>query len=523
MAKSNPRRYILIGAADDLSADTLLDFPSVPASIALGALAGAGMAMEKTRGLRSALKGIITSSGQRDPAIKIVRSLHENGPKLVEMEPSDALALRAAKPGVKVIDEVFYRLASFDLVRARLSRKAARSKLANAALPKSGAKGITVRVTDKEGKPIVGATVVAYWNLDAELEDHGETKKDGAVRLRTKEPIERLYVQPRSGYWSRTLHDLSVEAGQELPVVLESLDLSYEDGLKYFYGAKRASAKAGEKVRVAVIDGGVGPHPDVEVSSGQNFTGTESETLYEDNGIGHGTHVAGIIAGRSDGKRGYRGLAPGVELFSYRVCSRNDENLSNFALGAAIEAAVKSECHLINLSLAQKGSDEYVELCVGESWKRGCLVIAAAGNERQEAVGFPAAMPTAIGVSAFGRKQTFPKDAAESETIDKPLGDDKKNFFASFSNRGPGLDFTAPGVGIVSTFPGGGYATMSGTSMACPVVTGMAARLFSEHPEVLALPATQARSEAMAKLLFSRAKPLGFGAHYEGYGLCVKI
>lgn len=520
MGNGKAKRYILVGATGDLHTNSLLDFPASPRSFTLGTLAFRGASASMASGTLSGLRRVIASTRSTKTDMKVVRSLNEDGPKLVEMNPADALALRAAKPGVKVIEEVFYRLALFDPLASRRSRRVTGGHLLAVATRSQASKIITIYVLDHQQKPVVDAEVIAFWDLDADEKNVGTTGKDGRVKLRVRGGIERLYIRPRYGYWSRTLKNLAIKTGQEIKVVLAPLDLQFLDARNYFYRATPIDTQSGKKVRVAVIDGGIGPHPDLEVSDGSNFTGTEPQHEYTDNGIGHGTHVAGIIAGRGDGKTGMRGLAPAIELLSYRVCPKDDDEISSFALGTAIQQAVTKGCHLINLSASLEDSEEFVESYAKEAWKQGCLIVAAVGNDCQQSVGFPAALATVIGVSAFGRKRTFPRDAGEMELVAKPMGSDKQDFFASFSNIGEGVDFTAPGVGIISTFPGGNYAVMSGTSMACPIVTGMAARLLSQHEEILKQAPSAERSEVMAKLLFSQAKTLGFGPTYEGYGLC---
>jgi subtilisin len=157
---------------------------------------------------------------------------------------------------------------------------------------------------------------------------------------------------------------------------------------------------------------------------------------------------------------------------------------------------------------------------IEEARAKGTLVIVAAGNEYRSRVSFPASDPLAIAVSAMGRKGTFPKDSTESGDIARPYGKDRKYFVAAFSNIGMELDLTGPGVGVLSTVPGG-YAPMSGTSMACPAVTGFAARMFSMpgQKDILDMPRDQARSDAMAEALLQAARSLGFGSRYEGKGL----
>jgi subtilisin len=209
-------------------------------------------------------------------------------------------------------------------------------------------------------------------------------------------------------------------------------------------------------------------------------------------------------------------LAPGVILRSYRVFGKNAEGASNYDIIKAIDQAAADGCDLINMSLGGGPSDDAIE----EARAKGTLVIVAAGNEYHSPVSFPASDALAIAVSAMGRKGTFPKDSTEAGDVSRPYGKDRKNFIAAFSNIGPELDLTGPGVGVLSTVPGG-YAPMSGTSMACPAVTGFAAKMLSMpgHRNILNMPRDQARSDAIAQALLQAAKSLGFGPRYEGKGL----
>jgi subtilisin len=132
-------------------------------------------------------------------------------------------------------------------------------------------------------------------------------------------------------------------------------------------------------------------------------------------------------------------------------------------------------------------SDRVLTEALDAARSAGTIVICAAGNGYRSSVEFPASYSYSIGVSAFGRGGTFPADAAESGSVLPPLGADPADFIADFSNVGPDIDFTGPGVGIISTFPGG-YAVLDGTSMACPAVVGACARLLSTSPLLLAGP-----------------------------------
>jgi subtilisin family serine protease len=169
------------------------------------------------------------------------------------------------------------------------------------------------------------------------------------------------------------------------------------------------------------------------------------------------------------------------------------------------------------MSLGGGAPDDATRAAIEDARTQGCIVIVAAGNDSRQPVSFPASEPVAIAISAMGRKGTFPKGSVEMTDVAAPFGTDASNFLAAFSNIGPEIALTGPGVGIISTFPGG-YAVLDGTSMACPAVTGMAAKLLSARPDILAMNRDQARSDAMAHALLLEAKPLGFGSNFEGRG-----
>lgn len=144
--------------------------------------------------------------------------------------------------------------------------------------------------------------------------------------------------------------------------------------------------------------------------------------------------------------------------------------------------------------------------------------MAAAGNDGRGPVSFPSADPLCIAVSAMGRKGTFPRGSSQEGDVLGPAGADAQDFIARFSNVGPEIDLTGPGVGILSTVPGG-YAPLDGTSMAAPAVAGVTARRLALLPALLSMPRNQARSDAIAKALLQSAVTKGFSAELEGKGL----
>jgi subtilisin len=132
-------------------------------------------------------------------------------------------------------------------------------------------------------------------------------------------------------------------------------------------------------------------------------------------------------------------------------------------------------------------------------------------------VSFPAANDMCQAVSAMGIKGTFPAGTEPAGSVAAPYGKDKKNFVASCSNVGSDTDLTGPGVGVISTVPGG-YGVMSGTSMATPAETGAAACLLAASPAILAMPRDRHRAAAMIAAIAKACKLLGFGATFEGKG-----
>ena len=325
--------------------------------------------------------------------------------------------------------------------------------------------------------------------------------------------LERLYVYPIDAHWSMVRKRVTIKNGYKVTVA--PLDLAYKDGLRHFYG--NADPSVGRGVTVGVVDTGVADHPDLVVAGGANVVTGENPKDFGDNGKGHGTHVAGIIAARGTPPTGLRGVAPGVTLRAYRAYGQGQGSASSFAIAKAIDQAIRDKCDLINLSLSGSMPDPVLKAAVDDARTKGSVCIASAGNGDRAPIGYPAAEDSALAVSGTGRKGTFPTNAAASDEVSMPFGTDKANFLGRFSNVGPQMDLTGPGVGIMSTFPGG-YAETSGTSMASPAVTGAAARAIAGS-RVIKMKRDAKRSAAIVKALLVSATALGFGPNYEGHGL----
>ena len=492
---------------------------------------------------RPAVAGLAATAATAAPEMQVLDSIRDDGPKLVTMGPEAELSLRLNVPGLKIVPEVFYhrqwqrfRTHMRPAVKAtgrakakpkKSGRSATRLSAVAAAAPATTSLQITV--TDQtNGRPVKGAHMVAFTDFASRAGAEGTTGANGRATLSGLAPnaaLERVYVYAPAGYWGHFAANTTGARQSSLklqPVNVKDPILL----LPQFYAALPMTAGSG--VTVAIIDSGVdGTHPDLpNVAGGLNCVSDEVRAdpaaaanwrpaLSEGE---HGTHVAGIVAGRGTAS-GFRGVAPGATLRAYRVFPDAGGGASNFDITKAIDAAVADHCDIINMSLGGPQKDDLVEAAIERALEAGVVVIVAAGNDNRSAVSFPAALTESVAVSAMGRAGTFPDDSIGTSDIADPKGGTgNKDFIADFSNIGPQVDITGPGVEIVSTLPGQGHGSMSGTSMACPAVTGFAAFLLATNA---GLRQTQGadRSRQLKELLYSKCKPEGFGRDFEGFGL----
>jgi subtilisin len=442
-------------------------------------------------------------------SMQVIDSIGPDGAKLVELSPEAALAVRALRPDLRLVPVVYYTPA--------VARREEVETFVASGRRGAAASTISIQVVSKKGNaPVPDAFVVAFVDYKARTGAQGVTDADGNVSLAlgaASKKLQRLYVYPLDANWSLLKKNVTIKAGTKVTVT--PLDLGYTDGLRHFYGNAPDSVGAG--VTVGVIDTGVTKHPDLVISGGANTVPGENRNDFGDNGRAHGTHVAGIIAARGTPPAGLRGVAPGVALRAYRVFAKGQGSASSFAIAKAVDVAVAEKCDLINMSLGTNTPDPVLKAAVDDARAAGSVCIVASGNDDRGPVSFPARETTVLAVSAVGRKGTFPASAAAADEVAAPFGTDKADFIAMFSNVGPEVDLIGPGVGIMSTVPGS-YAEISGTSMACPAVTGAAARAIAGTP-VIKMKRNAKRSDAIVKAVLASATSLGFGPEFEGHGL----
>jgi cell wall-associated protease len=214
----------------------------------------------------------------------------------------------------------------------------------------------------------------------------------------------------------------------------------------------------------------------------------------------HGTHVAGIIGAARNNNLGMNGIADNVKIMMIRAVPDGDEHDKDIAL--AIRYAVDNGAKVINMSFGKGFSPEqkWVEEAFRYAEKRNVLIVKAAGNDAQD-IDTVASFPTTRYVKG---NKTFSNVITVGAS-----GPTTNSLIAKFSNYGKTMvDVFAPGVNIYSTVPGKGtYRMLSGTSMASPVVVGLAAVLKSYFPNLSAKQIKQVIEESVTKISDPVLKP----------------
>jgi subtilisin len=234
-------------------------------------------------------------------------------------------------------------------------------------------------------------------------------------------------------------------------------------------------------VDIAVIDTGLdSDHPDLNIVGGTDCTGGGpfsskcTDGTFED-GNGHGTHVGGSAAALDNGL-GVVGIAPGARLHGVKVLGNNGSGYTSWIIaGIDWVTARAGTIEVANMSLGCECSSDAQDKAIANSVAAGVVYAVAAGNSDKDAETFsPANHPDVITVSALA---DF--DGAVGGLAAPTCRADEDDTLANFSNFGALVEVAAPGVCILSTWPGGGTNTISGTSMASPHVAGAAGLLAS--------------------------------------------
>lgn len=240
---------------------------------------------------------------------------------------------------------------------------------------------------------------------------------------------------------------------------------------------KLTQTSGGEGVTVAILDTGIDrEHPDLNSRIDGCFDFADPlKGMVEDacdDLNGHGTHMAGIIA--ADGGltgEGLYGFAPQASISIFRTCNNAGICLSD-DIATAMRTAVDTGAQIIVLGLGGESESSFIDDAIAYAQERNVMVIMASGNDGpyDDSVDWPARNPSVISVGALDNEKI------PAEFSSRGINRKTKAYQA---NEGD-VELAAPGVNIESTFRDGGYAILSGTSMAAPHVAGMAARLWQK-------------------------------------------
>jgi serine protease AprX len=357
-------------------------------------------------------------------------------------------------------------------------------------------------------------------------------------------------IEGAGGQMSRVAGDSLVGAIAADEVVVSTMGVSTQStGANLVWGGgntrRNFGGLTGSGVGVAVIDSGIGAHPDVVNRLRMSLDFTEGDETVAD-GYGHGTHIAGIIAGSGRGSRSadgseYVGMAPGAELLSLKVLGSDGSGYVSDVIEAiewVVRHRARHKIRIINLSLGHVPSGNYLDDPMAQAVERavaaGLVVVASAGNLGKTADGKPIVgavvspgyTPGALTVGALNTKGTVVRsdDGVATYSSRGPVGDPDNPRTWEIKP-----DVVAPGNAIVSaglagsylyeTYPdrrvvganGGTYLKLSGTSMAAGVVSGAAALLLHAQPRL-------SPAEVKFALQYTAERLEGFGLIEQGAG-----
>ncbi|HEV2723268.1 MAG TPA: S8 family serine peptidase, partial [Thermoleophilaceae bacterium] len=335
--------------------------------------------------------------------------------------------------------------------------------------------------------------------------DDLQRKRGFRARLRFRRALRGFAAQLTEGQAERLRDEPAVASvTPDRPVqALGEVDLvpgdSAPTGVLRVGAATPVTARQASSATVAVLDTGIDlSHPDLNAADGINCVAPGTPAQDDE---GHGTHVAGTISARNDG-RGVVGVAPGTRTHAVKVLNDEAEGSTSQVLcgidwvtATRADTDPSNDISVINLSLGGSGppvapcatTRDPLHRAICASTRAGVTYVVAAGNEGRDfdnarTPRLPAAYPEVLTATAMSDSDGAPGALGGAPACRPSQIDD---VYASFSNyatttAGAAHTVAGPGVCIRSTWPGSGYTTISGTSMASPHVAGAVALCLGE-------------------------------------------
>lgn len=329
-------------------------------------------------------------------------------------------------------------------------------------------------LTDKKGE-----TVISVLDAEADLED-----------------MAAVYVRPVADHWEAFIPRPALDASEPNVVTLDRLG---ETAAKAPWGLAAMglpqASLTGAGVKIAIIASGCdNGHPALNhrVTRGVDLTHGGGGWMHDELGVG--THMTGVLAAKD------RGVAPGAEITVFKVAPGG--RCSD--LVEALDQCIERQVDIICLGVTSDRASDLVARKLGEARTKGAATIAAAGDDGGP-VRFPAQVPGVVAVAAVGRAGEFPGGTRHGDVAVPGFGGGL--FAAAFSGAGPQISLAGPGVAVVSTAPGGGFAARDGTAIAAAHVAGYAALVLAHHPlfrQALTMRGEQ-RVEALIELIRASA------------------
>jgi hypothetical protein len=244
--------------------------------------------------------------------------------------------------------------------------------------------------------------------------------------------------------------------------------------------------------KVCVIDSGYDiTHEDLPKATATGISMVDGIHWYTAEDSGHGTHVAGTIAAVGNNDNGVIGINRNnhINLHFVRVFGGDKQGVTRSDLVKAVEQCRDAGSNIVSMSLGGAGYSSFEFEAYKIIYEKfGVMLVAAAGNSGDNSFTYPASYESVISVAAI---------------------DSNKNV-AGFSQQNSQVDLAAPGVGVLSTYPGNRYVSMSGTSMSTPHVSGVAALIWSHFPDETA--------QTIRDVLQKTAEDLGSSGRDNVYG-----